>query len=186
MPTTRRQNLNTVYMHIVRNWAVEKADIVADTPDLDAKAITSLLNTLTRSGIIAKTNTSGMTLFQSFFDIENEEDVEERAQASFDEKFPNEVKETKTPTQVERRTLTGNEIVYTVRKTRVTGAHVMVQDNRNGEKDIPNFEGPQRWISICATHGTLAGWKTRVGEAEKHAHHPETWCTECDAIAHAK
>jgi hypothetical protein len=66
-------------------------------------------------------------------------------------------------------------LVYEVRKTRSTGAHVQVLDRRRRKT------GPD-WELICVTHGTKIDGEARL-KAEARAHAPQDWCADCKKVA---
>jgi hypothetical protein len=189
MPTTsnRRDNLHTVYMYIVRNWAVDVNDMASGFAHLDAKSdsqikaltkdqIRSLLSTLERKGLVVgeQVNGEGLKVWQSYFDVENEKDAVENAEAEFASKFPSEVADTKTPKQVEKNRPAEGQVIYEVKKARTTGAHVTLTNWSTGT-------GQRRYVATCKTHGTEHAFDRRM-KAEAFCHHPEEWCEDCQVI----
>jgi len=185
---TRRDNLHTVYMYIVRSWAVDvndmakglvhldNAETAAQVKTLTKEQIRSLLGTLERKGLVVgeQVNGEGAKVWQSYFDIENESNVIENAEAKFAETFPNEVKDAKTPTQVDKRRPDEGEVIYEVKRTRSTGAHVTLTNYSKGT-------GERRYIATCITHSTVHEFAKRL-PAESMCHHPEEWCADCQVI----
>lgn len=92
--TTRRDNGRTVYMHVVRNWAVSAAEVAEDT-GLSRKETNSLLRQLERKGLLASehVNSERELTWQSYFDIENEQRVPQRAAAAFRKAWPEDAPE---------------------------------------------------------------------------------------------
>jgi len=183
---TRREDLHTVYMYIVRNWAVDVNDMASGFAHLDGESaakvkdltkdrIRSLLGTLESKGLVVgeQVNGVGLKVWQSYFDIENEANVVEDAEALFASKFPNEVKDAKTPTQVDKHTPADGEIIYTVKRTRSTGAHVTLT---NATQD-----GKRAYVAKCETHNIIHVFYRRL-PAESMCHHPEEWCADCQVI----
>jgi hypothetical protein len=173
---TRRDNLHEVYMFVVHNWAVDRADINSHLPHFTKEQLNSLLSTLRNKRLIVgeQVNGEGMLVWQSYHDIENEKDAEKDAEADFAATFPNEVKEGKTPTQVAKSRPAEGAVIYEVRKTRTTGAHVTLTNYSTGT-------GERRYVATCKTHGTEHAFKKRL-PAESMCHHPEEWCEDCQVI----
>lgn len=183
----RRDNLHTVYMYVVRNWAVDindmatgfahlDADSAAKVKELDKKAIQSLLTSLERKGLVVgeKVNGEGTKVWQSYHDVENEDGAVESAEGDFNAAFPGEVADTTTPAQVDRSRPNEGQVIYEVKRTRLTGAHVTLTNYSTGE-------GKRRYVATCKTHGTEHAFDKRLaGEAQ--CHHPEVWCADCQVI----
>lgn len=98
--TPKRERLRTAYMHIVKNWAVGTNDIADHFYNGEIAAARRDLLELEASGLIEGTDVNGEAqgsarsgtykslTWQSYFDVENEEDVEERAGAAFNQEYP--------------------------------------------------------------------------------------------------
>lgn len=171
---TRRDNLHAVYMNVVQNWAQYVSDIVKDT-GLTKEQVASLLGTLERKGILASEHVNGETrkIWQSYFDIENEQNVIENAEAKFAETFPGDVADAKTPAQVDKHTPADGEVIYTVKRTRSTGARVVLHNSVQ--------DGKRAYVATCETHGNSHVFPRRL-PAESMCHHPEQWCADCQVI----
>jgi hypothetical protein len=98
--TDRREALRSVYMYTVENWAPHASEIEEGT-GFDAKAVKSLLGTLTRKGIVVGTqvNGEGPKVYQSYFDPENDSEASAKGAAAFAAAFPEPVAETTTGRQ---------------------------------------------------------------------------------------
>lgn len=85
--------LAAVYMQVARNWAVYVEEIVEainseDDPRFrgtNTVAVNSMLRQLEKLGLLASEHVNGEKplTWQSYFDIENEDDAEENAEAAF-------------------------------------------------------------------------------------------------------
>jgi predicted transcriptional regulator len=172
---TRRDNLHAVFFDIVHNWAVDVAEIAEHT-DLTKDQVRSLLSTLERKGMVAGAHVNGepTKIWQTYYDIQNETDVIERAEAEFAEKFPNEVADTKSPAQTPKTRPDEGQVIYEVKKTRTTGAHVTLTNYSKGT-------GERRYVAQCYTHSTVHEFAKRL-PAEAMCHHPEEWCADCQVI----
>jgi hypothetical protein len=179
-------------MYIVRNWAVDVNDMATGFAHLDADSaqavkeltkeqIRSLLGSLERKGLVVgeQVNGEGLKVWQSYFDVENEDDAVKNAEAEFASKFPGEVADTKTPTQVAKSKPGEGEVIYEVRKTRTTGAHVTLTNYSKGT-------GERRYIAQCLTHNSPVKEFERRLQGEAQCHHPENWCEGCEEICGAK
>lgn len=173
--TDRRELLHTVYMDVVYNWAVDVAEIAQHT-NLTKDQVRSALGTLERKGMVASTyvNSEPPMIWQSYFDIQNESDAETNAEAEFAEKFPHPVADTKAPTQVAKTRPAEGQVIYEVKKTRLTGTHVTLTNYSKGT-------GERRYVATCKTHGTEHAFDRRL-YAESQCHHPEDWCVDCQVI----
>jgi hypothetical protein len=169
---SRRDNLHTVYMFVVRNWAPFAKDVVKHT-DLSKDQVASLLNTLENKGLVVSELVNGEApkVWQSYHDIDNEDGAAEAAEADFLNAFPNEVKEGKTPKQVAKHTPDNGEVIYEVKRTRTTGAHVTLTN-------IVKDNGKRAYMTVCLTHGPAHEFSRRL-HAEHMCHHPEDWCPDC-------
>jgi hypothetical protein len=98
-PTTRSQ-ARKVYMYVVNNWAVYATD-VAEGLNMPAKQVNQLLRQLERRGLLASThvNSERTLTWQSYYDIENEDENDVRADArtAFDNAWPKGEKATTRP-----------------------------------------------------------------------------------------
>jgi len=182
---TRRDNLHTVYMYIVRNWAVDVNDMATGFAHLDAASanavktltkeqIRSLLASLERKGLVVgeQVNGEGLKVWQSYHDVENEDGAVDSAEADFLSAFPNEVADTKSPTKVAKHAPDAGMIVYEVKRVRKTGSRTLVTFEGPGDST------PTKWSVTCATHGIVHNVNRRM-TAEALAHHPEVWCDDC-------
>lgn len=80
----------TVYRFILVNWAVNKAEIIEGT-NLPKDAVTRALKQLERSGIVAgeRVNMERVLTYQTYFDIENDDEAETKGMEQYHETFPN-------------------------------------------------------------------------------------------------
>ena len=170
----RRENLRNVYLFVVDNWAVDVNEL-AGASDFTKDQVRSLLGTLKNKRLVDSTivNGEGPALWQSYYDVQNGESRED-AEAEFDSKFPNKVADTKTPAQVAKTRPAEGAVIYEVRKTRTTGAHVTLTNYSKGT-------GERRYVATCKTHGTEHAFDRRL-PAESMCHHPEEWCDDCQVI----
>jgi hypothetical protein len=173
--TSRRDNLHTVYMDIVHNWAVDAKEIAQHT-GLTPDQVASLLGTLERKGLVVGERVNGVPpkVWQCYYDIQNEKDAEENAEADFAKTFPNEVKNSKSPKQVAKSRPDEGQVIYEVKKARTTGAHVTLTNYSTGE-------GKRRYVATCKTHGTEHAFDRRM-KGEAMCHHSEDWCEDCQVI----
>lgn len=88
---TERESLHEVYSYVWGNWAVTAGEI-ADQLGLSVSRVNALLRKLNRARLVESlhVNNERALTWQSYYDIENEDGVEARAERDFAEAFPGE------------------------------------------------------------------------------------------------
>lgn len=171
--SSRRDDLHTVYAFVVDNFAVYAIDIETHTSIPRDKA-RSLLASLERKGLVVSehVNSEREVVWQSYHDAMNEDGAKEQSEVDFAAAFPEgSVKDTQTPTQVEKHRPNEGEVIYEVKRTRSTGARVTLTNYSTGT-------GKRRYVATCHLHSTEHAFDKRLpGEAQ--CHHPEVWCDGC-------
>ena len=86
---TTRSQAQQVYRYVVNNWAVSAQETAKGT-GLDQALVNRLLRRLERKGLTASTHVNGEheLTWQTYFDIENEQNVPQRAGRAFKAAWP--------------------------------------------------------------------------------------------------
>lgn len=92
---TERETLKQIYLTVVREWALEARDI-AESLEMETKAVRSRLTKLRRARLVEGTQVNGVgsLVWQSYYNTQDYDLDEEmaKAEADFNEAFPEEVK----------------------------------------------------------------------------------------------